>query len=131
MRKNIIVAVGGGVAAAAIIAVVYIAFFMPTKDYSLYVEAMISRGPYGTYSHITLRNTGRDPVTHVKVDFGNNTRSDIIPVIGPGQRVILSHPSGVVLSQVRVTTAEGIDIVKPYTQPTEGPLVGIGNIGTP
>ncbi len=40
-------------------------------------------------------------------------KDDLIPVINPGGRIMLSPPNGSAVSQVRVTTDNEIDIMEP------------------
>ena len=129
MKKIIPVSAGG--ASVLIVAILYFILLTPSEDYAITVSPLVTQGPFGMYSHITLKNTGRRPLTDVRVDYGNNTKPDIIPVMDPGQRIILSPPSGISLNVVTVTTKEGIRVVEPYNKPSEGPLVGIGNLAAP
>lgn len=124
MRKTLTIVVGAGLG-AAIVAAVYVLFFANVPEYALSISPIISEGQFGTYTHVVIKNTGRRPVTNLVVDYGNNTKPDVIPVLNPGDRILLSPPVGSNLSEVRVTTAEGIDIVKQYIRPPGGPLVGI------
>lgn len=119
--------VGGGAVAIAII-FVFLASF-PTQDYALSVDPVISKGDFGTYTHVTIKNTGRQPVTNVKVDYGNQVKPDLIPAINPGDRIMLSPPDGSDLSQVKVTADNGIDIVEPYRSPANAPMIGNGGFG--
>lgn len=63
------------------------------------------------------------PITNVKVDYGNQVKPDLIPIINLGDRIMLSPPDGSDLSQVRVTADNGIDIVEPYRSPANAPLI--------
>ncbi|MGI0087703.1 MAG: hypothetical protein ACREBI_07045 [Nitrosotalea sp.] len=125
-KKLIAVAIS---AAIVVIGSVYFLLLTPSKEYALSVNPIISTGQFGTYTHVTIKNIGRQSVTNVRVDYGINTKPDLIPAINPGERIILSPPSGSDLLQVRVTADRGIDIVVPYNRPTSGPLVGIGGLG--
>lgn len=109
--------------------VLYFFVLTPTQEYALSVSPTVSTGQFGTYTHVMITNTGRQPVTNVRVDYGNNTKPDLIPVINPGDRIMLSPPSGSGLLQVRVTADQGIDIVEPYSTPSGGPMTGIGGLG--
>lgn len=122
------ISAGVGTAAIAIIIFVFLVQF-PTKDYALSVDPVISQGDFGTYTHVTIKNTGRQPVTNVTVDYGNHVKPDIIPVLNPGDRIMLSPPDGSDLSQVRVTADNGIDIVEPYRSPLSAPMIGNGGFG--
>lgn len=101
----------------------------PTQDYALSVDAVISKGDFGIYTHVIIKNIGRQPVTNVKVDYGNQAKPDLIPVINQGERIMLSPPDGSDLSQVKVTADGGIDIVEQYRSPVNAPMIGNGGFG--
>jgi hypothetical protein len=103
--------------------------YMTYTRYALSVDPVISKGDFGTYTHVIIKNTGRQPVTNVKVDYGSQAKPDLIPVINPGERIMLSPPDGSDLSQVRVTADGGIDIVEQYRSPTNAPMIGNGGFG--
>ena len=125
--KKIIIAASGGGAAVAAVTIAFV-LLVPTQDYMLSVDPMMSKGDFGTYTHVFIKNTGREPVTNVKVDYGNQ-KSDFVPVLDPGDRVMLSPPAGSDLEQVKVTADNGIDIVKQYTTPANAPMIGNGGFG--
>lgn len=126
MKKAIVAASIGG--ASVLVAVVVLVFLSPTQDYALSVDPIISKGDFGTYTHVFIKNTGREPVTNVRVDYGNQ-KSDTVPVLDPGDRIMLSPPGGSNLEQVKVTADNGIDIVKQYTSPANAPMIGNGGFG--
>ncbi|MFZ1077587.1 MAG: hypothetical protein WAN47_09205 [Nitrosotalea sp.] len=112
-KMLIMVTISGAIAA---LGVLYFLVLTPTQEYALSVNPMVSTGQFGTYTHIMIKNIGRQPVTNVRVDYGNNTKPDLVPVIDPGETIMLSPPSGSDL-QVRVTADQGINIVTPYSGP--------------
>lgn len=129
MKKGfVITSVSGGIIVLSIVA---LAFFVanPTKDYALSVDPVLVKGGGGTETHVTITNTGKQPVTNVKVDYGMQTKQDLIPVINPGQKIFLSPPDGSSLIQVSVTADDGIDIVQPYRTLVNAPLIGNGGFG--
>ena len=126
MKKGlVIVSVGSG---AAAIAVVVLAFLVssPTQDYALFVDPVLTKGGGSTDTHVTIKNTGKQPLTNVKVDYGGQTKPDLIPLLNPRERVILSPPAGSDLNQVRVTADDGINIIQPYRTPVSAPMIGNG-----
>ena len=59
----------------------YILTSVPSQDYSLDVDAMKDQQSLFVNSRIILTNTGRLPLTHILVDFGNKSESiiEILP----------------------------------------------------
>ena len=118
-------AISAGCAAVALALAVTVSYLIPSQDYALSVEPTISKGQFGSYTHVFIKNTGRHAVTNINAYYGNN-KSDFVPVQEPGERIMLSPPDGSDLDKVRITGDDGIDITKNYSRPTGGPLVGIG-----
>jgi len=104
-----------GISAGVIVAIVVIIFFAkPAEKYSIFLDPFIDQQPLVTNTHVTVQNTGSEPLTNVRVDYGDDSKPDIIPVLNPGEKEILSPPPNSNLQQVTVTTDEGISITKPY-----------------
>lgn len=112
MKKGVIVGIGCGAAAAITIAVIFM--ITPHEKYSIYLDPFIDQQPLVTNTHVTVQNTGIDPLTNVRVDYGGGSKPDIIPVLNPGEKVILSPPSDNDLQQVTVTTDQGLTVTKQY-----------------
>ena len=104
--------------AAAIITILIIPI-MPTRDYSIEVDAMKDEQSLFVNSRIVLTNTGKQPLTDVVVYYGN--RNDVIKIINPGEKIYLSPPQGSRLDVVRVTAKEGINMTKEYRKPIKLP----------
>ncbi len=101
-------AIGGGVAAA--IAIVFL-FAMPhaSQQYALSVEPRTEMVMgVGNVVRLYIQNTGSSQLTNLKIDYG--TTSDTLPALDPGQKVMLSPPSGT--KMVTVTDDQGITVTK-------------------
>ena len=109
---SVMVGIGSGAAVAITVAVIFM--ITPHEKYSIYLDPFIDQQPLVTNTHVTVQNTGIDPLTNVRVDYGNGSKPDIIPVLNPGEKVILSPPSDNPLQQVTVTTDQGLVVTKPY-----------------
>jgi uncharacterized membrane protein len=128
LKKILVIASVSGSALAISVAVLAFMAANPTQDYALSVDPVLVKGGGGTETHVTIKNTGKHPVTNVKIDYGGK-KQDLIPVINPGQKIILSPPDGSGLIQVNVTADDGINIVAPYRTPVNAPLIGNGGFG--
>ncbi len=112
-------AIGGG--AAVMIAIVIILVFQSTPQYALSLDPMMQTGT-STDLHVRIQNTGKAPLTNVRVDYGPGTKADVIPVLNPGETVWLS-PSNINTNNVVVVTDDqGVTVIKPYTTPIKTPL---------
>jgi len=105
-----------GIASGIIIAIAVIVFFVakPAEKYSLSLDPFIDQQSLVTNTHVTLQNTGIEPLTNVRVDYGGGSKPDIIPVLKPGEKRFLSPPANSDLQEVRVTTDQGVNVTKPY-----------------
>jgi hypothetical protein len=117
MRVAVIAAIAGGIVAVALVAL--FASTIPTKDYSLSVDAMKDEQSLFTNARVVLTNTGRLALTNVVIDYGNGTET--IGAMAPGAKVIRSPPEGAPLDSVTVTADNGINIVQDYRRPIKLP----------
>lgn len=118
MRLTIIMVAAVISLAAAIITILIISI-MPSKDYSIEVDAMKDEQSLFVNARIVLTNTGRQPLTDVVVYYGN--RNEVIKMINPGEKIYLSPPEGSRLDVVEVTANEGINMTKEYRKPIKLP----------
>jgi hypothetical protein len=118
MRLTIIMVAAVISLAAAIITFLIISI-MPTRDYSIEVDAMKDEQSLFVNARIVLTNTGRQPLTDVVVYYGN--RNEVIKMINPGEKIYLSPPEGSRLDVVEITANEGINMTKEYRKPIKLP----------
>ena len=88
-------------------------------DYSLEVDAMREDQSLFTNSRIILTNVGKQPVTHIVVDYGIKTET--IQTINPGEKISLSPPEGSNLNLVTIVADNGINITTGYRTPIKMP----------
>lgn len=117
MRAAFMAAIGGGVVAAVLIAM--LVSTIPTQDYSLDVDAMKDEQSLFTNARVVLTNNGRLALTNVVVDYG--VSEDQVTVIKPGEKMSFSPPEDAKLDSVTVTADNGIKIVKEYRKPIKLP----------
>ncbi|NHH97083.1 hypothetical protein DYY66_1352 [Candidatus Nitrosotalea sp. FS] len=131
MKKSILsIAMGGGFAAVAIfLLVIFLPIIPISEKYSISVDPIIVKDEMGTETHVAIRNTGTDALTHVVVYYGGSAKSDIIPTLNPGEKISLSPPEGSELNEVRITTDQGINITKEYRTPASASFVGNSGYG--
>ncbi len=120
MKKGFLVAIGGGVAAVAIV-VISLIVQGPTEEYAVFLDPFKDKQTLVTDTHVTVQNVGREPLTNVKVDYGGSSKPDLIPMLKPREKVILSPPAGSDLQEVTVTTDQGVKVTKPYRTPINMP----------
>lgn len=131
MKKPIFgIIIGGGLGALIIfLTFTFLPILPPSEKYDVFVNPTLVKDSMGTETHVDVKNTGLNPLTNVRVDYGGTAKPDIIPILNPGERVTLSPPVGSNLKEVRVTSDEGIDVIKAYNIPTSAPFVGNSGFG--
>jgi hypothetical protein len=118
MRLVVIMAAGLGTVSAIMIGLLLLST-IPTENYSLDVDPMKDEQSLFVNARVVLTNTGKMPLTNLRVDYGSTTES--VSRLDPGQKVSLSPPSGSNLNTVVVSTSEGINVTKDYRKPIKLP----------
>jgi len=118
MRLVVIMAAGLGTVSAIMVGLLLLST-IPTENYSLDVDPMKDEQSLFVNSRVVLTNTGKMPLTNLRVDYGSTTES--VLKLDPGQKVSLSPPSGSNLNTVVVSTSEGINVTKDYRKPIKLP----------
>ena len=93
--------------------------FSNRNDFDLDIDALKEEQSLFTHTRVTLTNTGKQPLTNIKVDYGNKT--EIVSLLEPGQSFPLSPPAGSSLQRIIVTSDQGINITKEYRTPIKMP----------
>ena len=118
MRLVVIMAAGLGTVSAIMVGLLLLST-IPTQNYSLDVDPMKDEQSLFVNARVVLTNTGKMPLTNLRVDYGSTTES--LSRLDPGQKVSLSPPSGSNLNTVVVSTSEGINVTKDYRKPIKLP----------
>jgi hypothetical protein len=118
MRLVVIMAAGLGTVSAIMVGLLLLST-IPTENYSLDVDPMKDEQSLFVNARVILTNTGKMPLTDLRVDYGSTTES--VSRLDPGQKVSLSPPSGSNLNTVVVSTSEGINVTKDYRKPIKLP----------
>lgn len=118
MRLVVIMAAGLGTVSAIMVGLLLLST-IPTENYSLDVDPMKDEQSLFVNTRVVLTNTGKMPLTNLRVDYGSTTES--VSRLDPGQKVSLSPPSGSNLKTVVVSTSEGINVTKDYRKPIKLP----------
>lgn len=118
MRLGIVAGIAGGVVAATVAAMLLSS--VPTKDYSLTVDALKDEQSLFTDARVVVSNTGRLPLTNVVVDFGGDRRESI-GTMEAGTKRTVSPPEDAQLQSVTVTAEPDIQITQQYRTPIKLP----------
>ena len=118
MKIGLIAAGAAGVAVVSVI-MIYGPHLISPPEYEIFLDPFKDPQDLFTTARVTLQNTGIAPLTNVIIDYGGYT--DKIQVLKPGQKLILSPPTGNKLERVTVTSDEGIHMTMPYRLPIKMP----------
>jgi hypothetical protein len=89
------------------------------KEFDLQIDALKEEQSLFIHTRATITNTGKQPLTDIKVNYGN--KSEIVSILEPGQSYPLSPPPGSDLQKIIVTSEQGINITKEYRTPIKMP----------
>lgn len=93
--------------------------FSNKKDFALDIDALKEQQSLFTHTRVTITNTGKQPLTNIKVNYGN--KIETVSLLEPGQSYPLSPPAGSNLQRIIVTSDQGINITKEYRTPISMP----------
>lgn len=95
---------------------------IPTRNYSLEIDALKDPESLHVNSRVVLKNSGIQPLNDINIVYDRNANfNEKINTIKPGETIILSPPSGASLNSVNIKTREGIDINKEFRSPIKLP----------
>ena len=93
--------------------------FSNRNDFDLDIDALKEEQSLFIHTRVTITNTGKLPLTNIKVNYGNKTET--VSLLEPGQSFPLSPPAGSNLQRIIVTSDQGINITKEYRTPIKMP----------
>ena len=112
--------------AIAIIPVVLVTIFVLSNitfsnknDFDLEIDALKEEQSLFTHTRVTITNTGKQPLTNIKINYGNT--SETVALLEPGHSYPLSPPAGSNLQRIIATSDQGVNITKEYRTPISMP----------
>ncbi len=112
MRKEILFSI-------PVVIAVFVFFIMYTTaskvDYALDVDALVEQQSLFTMMKVIITNVGKLPSTNITIDYG--IKNETLSVLNPGDKVAVSPPEGSNVDFVKITTGEGLEIIKQYRKP--------------
>ncbi len=92
-----------------------IELFVGNPDYDLYVDARINKQNSVTIGQVLIQNIGSQPLTSVKIDFGEGDILDI-GTLDARHKIILTTPTDNKMEFVTVTADQDIFVNKAYRE---------------
>lgn len=93
-----------------------------TQDYDIFVDPLLDDQIIFVMGRVTIQNTGSQPLTNVRVNFGEGDITEI-GTLDPGEKIILSPPSDNKMEFVQVSADPDIFVNKAYRSPPK--MVGM------
>ena len=93
-----------------------------TQDYDIFVDPLLDDQIIFVMGRVTIQNTGSQPLTNVRVNFGEGDIIDL-GTLDPGEKIILSPPSDNKMEFVQVSADPDIFVNKAYRSPPK--MVGM------
>lgn len=87
--------------------------FVGLPDYDIYVEAIIDDQKATAVGQVLIQNTGSEPLTEVKIDFGEGQKIEL-GTLDVRDRIILTPPHNNKMESVTVFADHHISVNKEY-----------------
>jgi len=98
-----------------VIGVPSVKLFVGLPDYDLYVDAIINKQNSLIIGQVLIQNTGSQPLTNVKVDFGEGDILDL-GTLDARQKLILTPPPDNKMEFVTVSADQDVFVNKVYRE---------------
>lgn len=111
--------VGVGVGVIGIMAVIFgmdiVKLSVSTQDYDIFVDPILDKQSLFVMGRVTIQNTGSEPLTNVRVNFGNGDTLDL-GTIKTGQKIIVSPPPDNPMEFVMISADNDVFVNKAYRE---------------
>jgi len=123
-KYSVLISAGIGIIViiGAIIALDISKVAIATQDYDIFVDPLIDEQNLFVMARVTVQNTGSQPLTNVKINFGGG---DILELgtLDAGEKILVSPPQENEMKFVQVSADPDIFVSKIYRTPPK--LVGM------
>ncbi|WP_371816025.1 hypothetical protein [Nitrosopumilus sp. K4] len=86
-----------------------------TQDHDIFVDPIIDKQNLFVTGRITIQNTGSQPLTNIRVNFGAGDTLDL-GTLKTGQKIIISPPPDNPMEFVMIEADDGIFVNKAYRE---------------
>ena len=111
----ICVVIGAIVSMAVIFGMDVLKMNVSTEKHSIFIDPIIDKQSLFVVGRVTVQNTGSEPLTNVRVNFGDGDIQEI-PTIKQGQKIILTPPQDNSMEFVTISADNGIYKSKAYRE---------------
>ena len=111
--------IGVGVGAIGIMAVIFgmdiMKLSVSTQDYDIFVDPILDKQSLFVMGRVTIQNTGSEPLTNVRVNFGSGDTLDL-GTLKVGQKIIVSPPPDNPMEFVMISADNDVFVNKAYRE---------------
>lgn len=111
--------IGAGVGAIGVMAVIFgmdiMKLSVSTQDYDIFVDPILDKQSLFVMGRVTIQNTGSEPLTNVRVNFGSGDTLDL-GTLKVGQRIIVSPPPDNPMEFVMISADNDVFVNKAYRE---------------
>ncbi|WP_299292319.1 hypothetical protein [Nitrosopumilus sp.] len=111
--------IGIGVGAIGIMAVIFgmdiMKLSVSTQDYDIFVDPILDKQSLFVMGRVTIQNTGSEPLTNVRVNFGSGDTLDL-GTLKVGQKIIVSPPPENPMEFVMISADNDVFVNKAYRE---------------
>ena len=116
-QYTILIAVGVG--AIGIMAVIFgmdiMKLSVSIQDYDIFVDPILDKQSLFVMGRVTIQNTGSEPLTNVRVNFGSGDTLDL-GTLKVGQKIIVSPPPDNPMEFVMISADNDVFVNKAYRE---------------
>lgn len=117
--KQYTVIIGFGVGAIVIMGIIFgmdvLKLSVSTQDYDIFVDPVLDKQSLFVMGRVTIQNTGSEPLTGVRVNFGDGDTLDL-GTMKAGQKIIVSPPNENSMQFVMVSADNDVFVSKAYRE---------------
>ena len=111
--------IGVGIGAIGIMAVIFgmdiMKLSVSTQDYDIFVDPILDKQSLFVMGRVTIQNTGSEPLTNVRVNFGSGDTLDL-GTLKVGQKIIVSPPPDNPMEFVMISADNDVFVNKAYRE---------------
>ena len=117
--KSYTAVIGIGIGAIVAMGIIFgmdiIKLSVAINDYDMFVDPIIDRQSLFVTGRITIQNTGSEPLTNIRVNFGAGDTLDITK-LASGEKIIISPPPDNPMQFVMISADNGVFVNKAYRE---------------
>ena len=117
--KQYTVVIGIGVGAIVIMGIIFgmdiLKLSVTTQEYDIFVDPILDKQSLFVMGRVTIQNTGSQPLTNVRVNFGDGDTLDL-GTMKTGQKIIVSPPPENSMRFVMISADNDVFVSKSYRE---------------